>query len=196
MCVWAHSAIIVQQFTIDTVRLVNSVFKQHHMAGQMWARQRGLCFFSVPATPPTPPLFFPFTFTLFRASLPLSVLSLFWLWVRGQQRVLYSFPVSILWWDSPDDYASLSHPSPLTAPTQFTDTDSSETSDSVKQSVFCFAPRCLSVTHRWRYHAQMKMLKLLLCLVLRAHINIQLFFLLLSNNAHTDLELASSVSLY
>lgn len=65
MCVRSNSANIVQAFTIDTGKVVNSVFKRHHVAEQMSTQhQTHQC--GLPPLPSfTPPLSFPCTSALF-----------------------------------------------------------------------------------------------------------------------------------
>lgn len=156
-------------------------------------------FLSVPASPSPPTLSFPFTLALFPPSLPPSVLPLFWLEVRGQQCVLYSFPVSILWWDSPGDCASLSHPGSLCSSsktlfwsTETQDTETQSHKHTAKCSQNCVADLFvfLSCFFIFVYHVydldnqvQMKWKDSIagFMLVLHAHISIVFISLLLSN---------------
>ncbi len=216
MCVrfriWSNSANIVQQFTIDTVRLVNSVFKQHHMAVQMcarhWTYQRGFSFF----------FFFFFFFFFLSQHLPplfclfpspspsslhlsLSLCPVFVL-VVGQRSAACAVFISSFhsvvgfpWWlcfPFPP-WPSVINPS---LGTQRPTLMQSHSQTLWNTWVFCPGPRSLSVMRRWKYHVyiQIKMPRLLLCLVLHAHISYLL--ILLPNNTRTDSELASLISHY
>ena len=184
----ANSANIVQPLTIDTVRLVNSVFKQHQMAEQMgaqhWTYQRGFYFF-IPPSQHLPPLLLYLFPSPSPSSLHLSLLlSCLCFGCRSEVSSMccihFQFPfcggiplVIMLPFPTLALCAWIEQPKIWFLGTQRSNslTFSVTVRHWQKCDFFYFGPWPSSVIHGWKYHVsiKMKMTRLVVCLELHTH---------------------------